>query len=199
MCWYFVLDVTTGNAAGFSPSPFSFPLPVIILPLLSTVMSRPPAVHSNALQINLLWYYSLNGESECVYFSQYCSNGTKWNVICLVREGRQERYHIASWYLFLSSDIYTVIIGTARFFVHYVFYILIILQLLYQLVFIHFDTFVQASQCLFRWILVSGQFVRPDPAVLTDNNILVTGWQSTHRVKWNKTVMYQLCVTFLQM
>jgi hypothetical protein len=100
MCWYFVLEVTTCNAAGFSPSPLSFPLPVIIPPLLSTVMSLPAAVHSNALQVKLLWYYSLYSESECAYFSQYCSNGTKWNVICLVREGSQESYQIVLWYLF---------------------------------------------------------------------------------------------------
>jgi hypothetical protein len=77
MCWYFVLDVTTGNGAAFSPSPFSFQLPVIIPPLLSAVMSLPAAVHSNALQEILLWYYSLYSESECANFSQYCSNGTK--------------------------------------------------------------------------------------------------------------------------
>jgi hypothetical protein len=49
MCWYFVLEVTTGNGAGFSPRPFSFPLPVTIPPLLITVMSLLSAVHSNAL------------------------------------------------------------------------------------------------------------------------------------------------------
>jgi len=52
MCWYIVLEVTTGNGAGFSPSPFSFPLPVIIPPLISTVMSLPAAVYSNAMQAN---------------------------------------------------------------------------------------------------------------------------------------------------
>jgi hypothetical protein len=149
MCLYFVIDMTTGNGAGFSPSPFSFTLPVIIPPLLCTVMSLPAAVHSNALQVNLLWYYSLYSESECAYFSQYCSNGTKWNVICLVRDGSQDGYQIASWYLFLSSDIYSVnVIVTARFFIHYVFSKQIILQLLYHLVIIHFDTLVQASESL---------------------------------------------------
>jgi hypothetical protein len=43
MCWYFVLEVTTGNGAGLYPRPFSFPLPITIPPLLSTVMSLPPA------------------------------------------------------------------------------------------------------------------------------------------------------------
>jgi len=79
--------LTTGNGAGFVPSPFSFPLPVTIPPLLSTVMSLPVAVYSNALQEMLLWFYSLYSESECTYFSEYCSNGRKLNVIYLVREG----------------------------------------------------------------------------------------------------------------
>ena len=70
MCWYFVLEVTTGNGAGFSPSPLSFQLPVTTPPLHSTVMSLPPAVYSNALQEKLLWFYSLYSESECAYFSQ---------------------------------------------------------------------------------------------------------------------------------
>jgi len=87
MCCYFVLDVATGNVAGFFPNPFSFPLPVTIPPLLSTVMSLPAAVYSNALQEMLLWFYCLYSESQCAYFSQYCSNGRKLNVICLVREG----------------------------------------------------------------------------------------------------------------
>jgi hypothetical protein len=69
--------VTTGIGAGLSPRPFSFPLPVTIPPLLITVMSLPSAVHSNALQESLLWYYSLYSESECTYFNQYCSNVTK--------------------------------------------------------------------------------------------------------------------------
>jgi hypothetical protein len=176
-----------------------FPLPVIIPPLLSTVMSLSPAVHSNGLQVKLLWYYSLYSESECAYFSQYCSNGTKWNLICLVREGRQEKYRIASWYLFLSSDIYSVnIIRIGRFSIHNAFYILSLLQLLYHLVIIHFDTSVQASECLLCWILLTGQFVHSDPAVLTDIYILVTGPHNTYSVEWNKTVLYQLCVTFLQ-
>jgi hypothetical protein len=68
-----------------------FPLPVIIPPLLSTLMSLHTAVYSNVLQAKLLCFCSLYGESECAYFSQYCSNGTKWNVICLVRKGGQER------------------------------------------------------------------------------------------------------------
>ena len=54
MCWYFVLGVTTGNGAGFFPSPFSFPSPVTIPPLFITVMSLPSAVYSNALQATLL-------------------------------------------------------------------------------------------------------------------------------------------------
>jgi hypothetical protein len=200
MCWYFVHDMTTGNGAGFSPIHFSFQLPVIIPPLLSTVMSLPPAVQSNALQVTLLWCYSLHSESECIYFSQYCSNGTKWNVICLVREGRQERYQIALFYLFLASDIYSVIIiFSISLFVHTlcIFYT-DILQLMYQLVIIHFDTSVPASECLLCWIHLSGQFVRSDPAVFTDIYILVTGWHSIYRVKWNN-IMYQLCFTFLQM
>jgi hypothetical protein len=130
MCWYFVLEVTAGNGAGFSPSPFSLTLPVIIPPVLSILTSLPPEVHSNALQEKLLCFYSLYSESECAYFSQYCSNGMKWNVICLVRKGGQERYQKASWYLFLASYTFSVnVIHTARFFIHYVFYILSILQL----------------------------------------------------------------------
>jgi hypothetical protein len=83
----------------------------------------------------------------------------------------------------LSSDIYSVnIIGTARFSIHYVFYILIILQLLYELVITHFDTSVQASECLLCWIRLTGQFVRSDPAAVTEIYILVTGWHSIYRV-----------------
>jgi hypothetical protein len=124
------------------------------------------------LQEILLWYYSLYSESECANFSQYCSNGTKWNVISLVREGRQERYRIAAWYLFLVSDIFSVnVIHTGRLFIHYVFSIPIILHLLYLLVIIHFDTSVQASECLLGWIHLSGQFVRSDPVILTHTYI----------------------------
>ena len=56
MCWYLVFEGTSGNGAGFSPSLCSFPLPVTIAPLLSNVMSLPPAVYSNALQERLLWF-----------------------------------------------------------------------------------------------------------------------------------------------
>jgi len=47
-----------------------FPLPVIIPPLLSTLMSLHTAVYSNVLQAKLLCFCSLYGESECAYFSQ---------------------------------------------------------------------------------------------------------------------------------
>jgi len=64
---------------------------------------------------------------------------------------------------------------------------------------LNFHTLFQASECLLRLIFLSGQFVRSGPAVLTELNISVTGPHSTYRVKWNKKVMYQLCVTVLQM
>ena len=122
--------MTAGNGAGFVASPFSFPFPVTIPPLLSTVMSLPAAVYSNALQEMLLWVYCLYTESECTYFSQYCNNGTKLNVICFVNKWGQERYQIASWYLFLASDSFSVnLIHIARLIIHYVFYILFVLKL----------------------------------------------------------------------
>jgi hypothetical protein len=163
-------------------------------------MSLPPAVLSNALQIKLLWYYSLYSESEWIYFSQYCSNGKKWNVICLVKGGGQERYQIALWYLFLAYYIYSVnVICTARFFVHYVFSILIILQLVYHLVIRYFHKLLQVSRSLSGWIFLSRQFVRSYPAVSRDMFVLIRGWHSIYNVKLNMKVMFHLCVTFLQM
>jgi len=64
---------------------------------------------------------------------------------------------------------------------------------------LNFHTFLQLSRCLSRWIHLSGLFVRSDPAVLRDIYISVTGSHSTYKVKWNKKVTYQLCVTSLQM
>ena len=84
MCWFFVLEVTTGNVAGFSPSPFSFPLPVTIPPLFNTVMSLPPAVYSNALQVKLLWFYSLYSQSEYSGTSNYRSHNDRFPA-CTVR------------------------------------------------------------------------------------------------------------------
>jgi len=53
-------------------------------------------------------------------------------------------------YLFLASDTFSVnLIHSGMFSIHYVFYILRIIQLLYHFI-IHFDTLVQASECLSR-------------------------------------------------